>query len=57
LEIHSVGKQLDKINISNIKENIKLDEEDLVYIKNVYAYDFQLWDNINNNPSLFKNVV
>ncbi len=57
LEIESVGKQLDKINVSKHAAAINIDEEDLAYIKKVYAYDFQLWDNINNNPSLFKNVV
>ena len=57
LEIQSVNKNMDKINISNNSEIIKLDEEDINYIKSVYKYDFDLWDNINNNPELFKRVV
>ena len=48
---------MEKINISKNSENIKLDEEDIKYIRNVYSYDFELWDNINNNPTLFKRVV
>lgn len=57
LEIQSVNKSMEKINISNNSETITLDEEDLKYIKTVYKYDFELWDNINNNPALFKRVV
>ena len=48
---------MEKINISNNSETIKLDDEDINYIKSVYKYDFELWDNINNNPALFKRVV
>jgi len=57
LEVQSVNKEMEKINISKNSENIKLDEEDIKYIKSVYSYDFELWDNINNNPTLFKRVV
>jgi len=57
LEIESVGKNLDKINVSKNQEAIKLDEEDLKYIKSVYKYDIELWDNIHNNPSIFKKVL
>jgi len=57
LEVQSVNKEMEKINISKNSEKIKLDEEDINYIKSVYNYDFELWDNINNNPALFKRVV
>ena len=57
LEIQSVNKDMDKINISKNSETIRLDAEDINYIKTIYKYDFELWDNINNNPALFKRVV
>lgn len=57
LEIQSVNKDMEKINISKNSETIRLDDEDIKYIKTVYKYDFELWDNINNNPTIFKRVV
>jgi len=47
---------LEKFNVS-IKEIIELDEEDKIFLKKRFAYDFKLWDTIHNNPNLFKAII
>ena len=43
-------------NISNTKENIILDDEDLQFIKEYFKKDYELIDLINTNPTLFLEV-
>lgn len=50
-------ESLEKMNVSLIKYNIKLDNDDIDFIKDYYAKDFELWDIINNNPEKFKHVL
>ena len=37
--------------------DIELTEENKNWIKEYYKDDFELWNNLNNNPDLFKLVI
>jgi len=57
LKIKNKGVELPMINISNNKETIKLDNEDIIFVQSYFANDFKLCDNIKNRPELFKFVI
>jgi hypothetical protein len=57
LKIKNKGLELPMINISNNKETIKLDNEDIIFVQSYFANDFKLCDNIKNRPELFKFVI
>lgn len=57
LDIPKVDKPLPKINVSTITYKIKLDEEDISFIKSFYEKDFELWDILVNSPERFKSVL
>jgi len=46
-----------KTNVSTIKSEIILDEEDKAYIRKRFAGDFRLWYLANNMPHLFGGVL
>jgi hypothetical protein len=49
--------ELPIINVSNNKENIQLDDDDIIFIQSYFVDDFKLYDNVNNHPELFKLVI
>jgi len=57
LKIKTKPVELPIINISNNKENIQLDDNDILFIKSYFADDFKLYDNVKNRPELFKLVI
>jgi len=57
LKIKNNGTKLPIVNISNNKENIQLDDNDILFIKSYFADDFNLYDDVNNRPELFKHVI
>lgn len=65
-----INRLIDELNIPNkhIKlpfmnisksnnENIILDEEDMIFLKEYFKSDYDLIDKINNNPELFRLVI
>jgi len=57
LNIKNKNIELPLINISNNKEDIQLDDNDILFIKTYFNVDFELYDDINNRPYLFKHVI
>lgn len=59
LEIENKKIPLGKSNVTRKKEGeeVVLDEEDILFIKEKYAADFVLWEKIKNQPELFKKVL
>ena len=57
LNIKKKPVELPIINVSNNKENIQLDDNDILFVKSYFANDFKLYDDINNRPELFKRVI
>jgi hypothetical protein len=57
LKIKPKPVELPIINISNNKENIQLDDDDILFIKSYFADDFKLYDDVKNSPELFKHVL
>lgn len=59
LNIENKGIPLEKSNITRKIENEKviLDDEDILFIRDRYRSDFELWNNINNNPEMFLHVI
>ena len=58
LNIPNKNIPLQKINISNdYNEIIVLDNEDRLFIEEYFKEDYELLNNINNNPLLFKIVI
>ena len=57
LKIKPKPVELPIINISNNKENIQLDDDDILFIKSYFADDFKLYDDVKNSPELFKYVL
>jgi hypothetical protein len=58
LNIPNQNITLPIMNISNdYNEKIILDNSDMDFIKEYFKEDFELLDNINNNPELFKIVI
>jgi hypothetical protein len=49
--------ELPIINVSNNKENIQLDDNDILFVKSYFVDDFKLYDDIKNRPELFKYVI
>lgn len=49
--------ELPIINVSNNKENIQLDDDDIIFIQSYFVDDFKLYDNVNNRTELFKHVI
>jgi len=47
---------LNKVNVTK-KDEVILDNDDINFIKNRYNSDFELINNINNKPELFKKVI
>lgn len=52
----SQTKALPLRNVSNGSRET-LDEYDLLWVREYYKDDFELWDHVNNSPELFKNVI
>jgi hypothetical protein len=48
--------ELEFKNVSNGPSEV-LDDNDLLWIKEYYSRDFELWEIINNKPELFKKVI
>jgi hypothetical protein len=57
LKIKPKPVELPIINVSNNKENIQLDNNDILFIKSYFVDDFKLYDDANNHPELFKHVI
>lgn len=57
LNIDDKNIPLQKVNVSKKDNNVVLDNDDIIFIKQRYSSDFELFDNINNNPELFKKVI
>lgn len=57
LKIKPKPVELPIINISDNKENIQLDDDDIIFIKSYFVNDFKLYDDVNNRPELFKMVI
>lgn len=57
LNIKKKPVKLPIINVSNNKENIQLDHDDILFVKSYFVDDFNLYDDINNHPELFKHVI
>ena len=57
LKINNKQIDLPIINVSNNKENIQLDNDDIIFIKSYFVDDFKLYDDIKNRPELFKHVI
>lgn len=57
LKIKPKPVKLPIINVSNNKENIQLDDNDILFVKSYFADDFKLYDDANNRPELFKHVI
>ena len=57
LKIKPKPVELPIINVSNNKENIQLDDDDIIFIKSYFVNDFKLYDDVNNRPELFKMVI
>ena len=57
LKIKPKPVELPIINVSNNKENIQLDDDDINFIKSYFADDFKLYDDVKNRPELFKHVL
>ena len=57
LNIENKHVKLPIVNVSNNKENIQLDDNDILFVKSYFANDFKLYDDINNRPELFKRVI
>jgi hypothetical protein len=57
--LNIVNKHIDLpiINVSNNKENIQLDDNDILFVKSYFVDDFKLYDDIKNRPELFKYVI
>ena len=39
------------------RASVFLDWGQISRIKEIFAYDFRLWDDVNNNPHYFKQVI
>lgn len=46
-----------KINVSRKDTEAKLDSEDIKWISNNYKADFDLWDNLQKRPELFRKII
>ena len=57
LNIKKKPVDLPIINVSNNKENIQLDDTDILFVKSYFTDDFKLYDDINYRPELFKHVI
>jgi len=57
LKIKIKPVELPIINVSNNKENIQLDDDDILFIKSYFADDFKLYNDVKNRPELFKQVI
>jgi hypothetical protein len=57
LKIKPKPVELPIINVSNNKENIQLDDDDIIFIQSYFVDDFKLYDDVNNHPELFKLVI
>lgn len=57
LKIKLKPVELPIINVSDNKENIQLDNDDIIFIKSYFADDLKLYDDVSNRPELFKHVV
>jgi hypothetical protein len=51
--------ELEHSNVTRKKEgeNVELDENDIIWLKEQFKEDFEMWDSVNNNPLLFKHVI
>ena len=58
LDIENKGIPLQKSNITRKKEGeeVVIDEEDLIWLKNYFKSDYELWEAAHNTPELFKKV-
>lgn len=57
LKIKNNGAKLPIINVSDNKENIQLDNDDIIFIKTYFVDDLKLYDDVQNRSELFKHVV
>jgi len=57
LKIQPKPVKLPILNVSNNKENIQIDDNDILFIKSYFADDFTLYNDAKNQPELFKHVL
>ena len=59
LHVENKGIHLEKSNITRKKEgeDVVLDEEDMIWLKEEFKQDYDLWNKAQSNPELFKTVL
>jgi hypothetical protein len=57
LKIKNKNIELPMINVSENKENIQLDNDDIIFIKSYFVDDLKLYHYVSKRPELFKHVI
>lgn len=60
INVPNIGIELDRRNITRVKqgeEDVRMDEEDILWLREHFKEDFELWETAFKSPEKFKKVL